>query len=360
MAVRVQNGRHAWWLATVLAAVALPGVAAAPRGAATPAQAVSAVTPVRTALTRKLLATGSIHAWQEIVIAPEVGGYQVAEVRVEIGDRVKRGQVLARLSSELLQSQVDIARAGVKQAEAGLANTRAALNRGESIASSGALSRADLDALRANAIASEAAVATAQANLASAELRLRFTQVRASDDGIITARSVNVGQVVQAGTEIMRLLRQGRVEWRAEVPEADLREVRAGQKVQITTVNNLPLAGKVRSVAPTIQDSNRTGLIYVDVAGEGVRPGMFARGEILVGNAMALMVPVGAVLMQDGYNYVFVIGADSTVQRRRVSTGTTQGGQVEITAGLQESERIVASGVAFLSDRQRVNVRPST
>lgn len=363
MNCRSQRRRHAGWWLVVLASSSPTlglGAAAAPAASGSGAQAVTVAPPVRTALTRRLLATGSIYAWQEVVIAPEVGGYQVAEVTVEIGDRVRRGQVLARLSTELLQSQVDIARAGVRQAEAGQANVRAALSRGESIAVSGALSKADLDTLRANAIAAEASVATAQANLASAELRLRLTQVRAADDGVITARSVNVGQVVQAGTEIMRLLRQGRVEWRAEVPEADMRDVRAGQKVQITTVNGVPLTGKVRSVAPTIQSSNRTGLIYVDVAGPGVRPGMFARGEIEVGNAMALMVPLGALLVQDGYSYVFVLQDGGTVQRRRVSTGTTQAGQVEIVAGLQESERIVASGAAFLSDGQRVNVRPST
>lgn len=351
------------WLAAVLA-LAMPvlagtAMAAAPPTATTGGQAVNVISPARTALTRRLLATGSVFAWQEIVIAPEVGGYQVAAVNVEIGDRVKRGQVLARLSSELLQSQVDVTRAGVKQAEAGLVNSRAALNRGEAIAARGALSQADLDTLRANAIAAEAALATAQANLESAELRLRFTQVLAPDDGVITARTVNVGQVVQAGTEIMRLLRQGRVEWRAEVPEADMREVRAGQKVRITTVNGTALTGKVRSVAPTIQSNNRTGLVYVDVAGQGVRPGMFARGEIEVGNATVLMVPIGAVLVQDGYSYVFVLRADTTVERRRVSTGAMRAGQVEISAGLQDSERIVASGVAFLSDGQRVNVRPA-
>lgn len=357
--------QHGGWLTSVLAlamsvlagtaTAAIPGTDSVSGG-----QAINVVTPVRTALTRKLLATGSIFAWQEIVVAPEVGGYQVAAVNVEIGDRVRRGQVLARLSSELLQSQVDIARAGVKQAEASLANVRAALNRGETVAASGALSRADLDTLRANAIAAEASLATAQANLESAELRLRFTQVRAPDDGVITARTVNVGQVVQAGTEILRLLRHGRVEWRAEVPEADMREVRAGQKVQITTVNGGALTGKVRSVAPTIQSNNRTGLIYVDVAGQGVRPGMFARGEIVVGNDMALMVPIAAVAVQDGYSHVFVVRADSTVERRRVGTGVTQAGQVEIKTGLKESERIVASGVAFLSDGQRINVRPAT
>jgi RND family efflux transporter MFP subunit len=346
---------------TVLLALAGSGVSAAAQPAGTKpvaAQAVMALTPQRVDLTRRLLATGSIYAWQEIIIAPEVGGYQVAAVNVEIGDRVKRGQELARLSSQLLESQVDIARASVRQAEASLTNVKAALARGEAMATTGALSMADLDTLRANAISAEANLATAQANLQSAELRLRFTHVRASDDGIITARIVNVGQVVQAGTEMMRLLRQGRVEWRAEVPEADMRTVRAGQRVQVTTVEGSQLQGRVRSVAPTVQSSNRTGLIYVDIPSDGsARPGMFARGEIEVSRDKVLMAPLASVLVADGYSYVFVVRSDSTVERRRVQTGTTQGGQVELTQGLVDGESIVASGVAFLTDGQRVNLR---
>jgi RND family efflux transporter MFP subunit len=185
--------------------------------------------------------------------------------------------------------------------------------------------------------------------------------VRAPDDGVITARSAVVGQVVQAGTEMMRLLRQERVEWRAEVPEADLRAVRPGQKASIETSEGTALTGKVRSIAPTVQSGNRTGLVYVDIPSRGgARPGMFARGEIEVGQAKVLMVPLGAVLVQDGYSYVFLLRDDSTVQRRRVQTGAIQGSQIEITSGLEGRERLVDSGVAFLSDGQRVSVTPGT
>ena len=343
-------------LCTLLLAAPLPAAQpAAPKAAL---QAVAAVTPVATKLGRKLVATGSIFAWQEVIIAPEVGGYQVATMKVEIGDRVKKNQELATLSSGILESQVTIAEASVKQAEASLANARAAQGRGEQMSASGNFARADLDTLRSNAIAAEAALATAQANLDAAQLRLRYTHVRAPDDGVITARSAVVGQVVQAGTEMMRLLRQGRVEWRAEVPEADLRTVKAGQDVSIMTSEGVELSGKVRSVAPTVQSGNRTGLVYVDLpARSGARPGMFARGEIETGSAPALMVPLASILVQDGYSYVFQIGADGTVRRLRVQTGVIQDSQVEITSGLKGGERLVASGVAFLSDGQRVEVK---
>jgi HlyD family secretion protein len=344
--------------ATLLAAPPIT-LAAPPARPAASGQAVTATLPQLAQLTRRLVATGSVFPWQEIIIAPEVGGYQVAAVNVEIGDTVKKGQVLARLSSELLQSQVEISRASVAQANATLANARAALHRGETLSTSGGLSGADLDQLRSNAIAAQAGVSTAQANLDSAELRLRFTRVTAPDDGVITARSANIGQVVQAGTEMLRLLRRNRIEWRAEVPEADLALVRAGQKVDITTAAGVKLGGAVRSVAPTVQSNNRTGIIYVDIdapAGADARPGMFARGEIAVARAEALLVPLGSIVVQDGYSYIFVIRANGTVERRRVQTGGVQGSAIEVTSGLAASDRIVDRGAGFLSDGAPIRI----
>jgi HlyD family secretion protein len=352
------GARSSWAIFLSLAAVACH--AAAPAEPQKVAQAVQVAAPTIADLTRTLLATGSVQAWQEVIIAPEVGGYQVSAVNVEIGDSVKRGQLLARLSSDLLESSAQIARASVMQANAALANAQAALDRGEMMASKGALAAADLDTLRANHIAAQAGVATAKANQGAADLRVRLTRVLAPDDGIITARTVNVGQVIQAGTEILRLLRKGRVEWRAEVPEADMRQVQAGQKVAITTVEGTNLAGTVRSVAPTVQSANRTGIVYVDIPGIApVRPGMFARGEIALNHSAALLVPLASVLVQDGYSYVFVLRDDATVQRRRVHTGVVQASLIEIADGLTAAERVVASGVAFLTDGQKVTVRPS-
>ncbi|MCC7463830.1 MAG: efflux RND transporter periplasmic adaptor subunit [Gammaproteobacteria bacterium] len=349
-------------LSSLLGAVLLAVTGAAPAAnpaAAAAGLAVTAARPQLAPLTRRLVATGSIFPWQEIIIAPEVGGYQVAAVHVEIGAAVRKGQVLARLSAELLQSQVEISRAGLEQASATLVNAQAALKRGEALVVSGSLSSADLDQLRSNAVTAQAGVATARANLDSAELRLRFTRVTAPDDGVITARSANIGQVVQAGTEMLRLLRRNRIEWRAEVPEADLAAVRPGQKVDMTTAAGVQLSGSVRSVAPTVQSSNRTGIIYVDIdvpAGRDARPGMFARGAIAVARTEALMVPLASVVVQDGYSYVYVIRGDNTVERRRVRTGAVQGAAIEVSDGLGASERVVERGAGFLSDGATIRV----
>ena len=141
---------------------------------------------------------------------------------------------------------------------------------------------------------SRAGVESAKADLDTSQLRLKFTNVTAPDDGVITARTVTVGQIAQAGTEMLRLLRNGRIEWRGEVPEARLSRAQAGQPVSISTADGAVVTGTIRVVAPTIQAGNRTGLVYVDLPpNERLRPGMFARGEIeICAGALAFTVPL--------------------------------------------------------------------
>jgi RND family efflux transporter MFP subunit len=299
-----------------------------------------------------------VYAWQEIVVGPEVGGYRVAAVNVEVGDRVRKGQELVHLAEDLLASDVASKRANLEQAQASLENAESAYRRAHSLSGSGALSQSDLDKLRAEELAARARVAVSTAELQASDLRLRHTRVTAPDDGVITARSVNVGQVAQVGTEMLRLLRKGRVEWRAEIPESRIREIRVGQHVKLTTADGAQLDGKVRTIAPTIESSTRAGLVYVDIPSTGgaARPGMFARGEILLGESAAGMVPLSSVVTQDGYTYVFVVNDQQLVVRRRVETGAVRDKQIEILGGVQPGERIVDKGAGFLKDGDRVRV----
>jgi RND family efflux transporter MFP subunit len=313
--------------------------------------------PIRNeAITRSVLATGSIHPWQEVVIGPEVGGYRVSAVLVDVGDNVKKGQVLVRLSSDLLEAEVDSRRAAVRSAEADHLNASASLRRGETIKSSGALSDADLDRLRAEQIAAQARVETAQSELRTAELRLKYTSVTSPDDGVVSSRTVSVGQIAQAGTEMLRLLRQRRVEWRAEVPEALLGQIKPGQVVNLTSADGSQIEGKVRAVAPTVSLSNRTALIYVDIHSGNARPGMFARGSIDIGKGDALLVPAPSVVMQDGYSYVFVLKPGDTVERRRVQAIGVRGPDIEVTSGVAAGEIIAVKGAGFLKDGDTVTV----
>lgn len=307
-------------------------------------------------LVRTIPATGSMFPWQEVIIGAEVGGYRVAAVLVDVGSRVKKGQELVRLAADMLQADVDSKRAALRSAEASLTNATAALRRGESVATSGALSQADLDMLKAEHVAAQARVETARSDLTTSELRLQYGTVRAPDSGTITSRTVSAGQIAQAGTEMLRMLRQDRVEWRAEVPEALLSRVKAGQSVEVTAVDGSVLKGTVRTVAPTVQTTNRTGLVYVDINGGNARPGMFARGEIAAGTGPGLLVPVASVVMQDGYSYVFVVKDGNVVERRRIEQAGVHGSQLEVSQGVEAGDVIAVQGAGFLKDGDTVAI----
>jgi HlyD family secretion protein len=309
-----------------------------------------------TQVARTVTANGTVHPWQEVIVGAEVGGYRVAAVNVDVGDRVKQGQELARLADDLLSADVSSKRANVQQAQATFENAAAAHRRAVSLSVSAALSQSDVDRLRSEELAARARVVVAQADLDAAELRLRYTRVTAQDDGIISSRTVAVGQIAQVGAEMFRMVRKGRVEWRAEIPEARMREIKIGQTVRLTMADGVSVSGKVRTISPTIESSTRAGLVYVDISGVSVRPGMFARGEIVLDRTEANMTPIASVVIQDGYNYVFVLKDDNTVERRHVETGLVQGDLIEIVSGVEMRERIVEKGAGFLKDGDRVNV----
>lgn len=292
---------------------------APPAPAARPALTVTVTTGRIETVPLELRATGDIVGWQEAVIAPEIGGYRVEDVLVDAGDHVRKGQELVRLSTALLGAEVASRAAALSQAEADERNAAAALRRGEAIVAAGALSAAELDRLQSVEAAAAARVEAARAEHAASRTRLGLARIRAPDDGVITSRKAAVGQVVQVGTELLRFLRRGRLEWRAEIPEGQVGLVEAGQHASVVTPRGRVVEGTVRRVGPWVQASDRSAIAYVDLDAAGdVVSGMFGSGRIRLGERRGLMVPTAAVVNQDGYSYVFVLGLENRVERRLV------------------------------------------
>lgn len=307
--------------------------------------------------TRYLNLNGVVSAWQEVIIAPEVGGYRVEDVLVDVGDEVSKGQELVRLSSALLEAERASRAATLKQREAQAENARLAFERAKTIAAQQMLSAADLDRLNSEWLAAAAGVEAAKADLDAAELRLRFTRVVAPDAGVILARNVTVGQLAQVGSEMLRLLRQNRVEWRGEVPESSLPQLQPGMAVLVTSADGREHQGSIRMVSPSVNEATHNGLVYVDIASDdALRPGMFARGRIELAREQALVVPLASLVSSDGYNYVYVVGDDRRVSRQMVQTGVIQGNAIEVVGGLRTGTTIVTSGAGFLKDGDLVNV----
>lgn len=330
-----------------------PAQGAQPR----PALAVNTVRPERAPMALQLPANGNVAAWQEASIGAESNGLRLAEVRVNVGDVVRAGQVLAVFATETVQADVAQARASLMEAQSSAAEAAANDERARTLQATGALSAQQIQQYATAGQTAQARVEAAQAVLRVQQLRLAHTRVLAPDDGVISARSATVGAVVGAGTELFRMVRKGRLEWRAEVTSSDLPRIRTGAKARVTAASGVQVEGKVRMVAPTVDPQTRNALVYVDLpAHPDIRAGMFARGDFLLGERSTLTVPQSALVVRDGFSNVFEVAEGSRVVMRRVQAGQRVGDRVEVLSGLDANATVVARGGAFLNDGDLVRV----
>jgi len=348
-------------LACVLAATVLPpatSLAAKEAPVVAPSLTVTTTLVTMEKWPVALAASGSIEPWEEAIIGAEVNGQRIASLLVNVGDRVRKGQVLARFADDFLTADLAQAEAALDEATAREAQARANADRAATVRESGALSPQEQDQYAAAARSAAAQVKSARARRDAAALLLRKANVVAPDAGVISSRSAAMGAVVPAGTELFRLIRQERLEWRAEVAEAELSRVKRGGKARLRTAQGVELAGTIRSVSPKVDARSRTALAYVDLPGAAAKTaaGTFATGRLLLGENAALTLPQAAVVMRDGFGYVYVLGADDRVRRVRVETGRRLGDHMEVVSGLTAGVRVVNEGAGFLNDGDKVRV----
>ena len=341
------------------AAEAAQAKASAARSAR-PSLSVQVVQPEQANWPLELSANGAIAAWQEAVVGAELSGLRLDAVLVNVGDRVRKGQVLATLAGEAVRADIQNAQASLQEAQALAAEAKSNADRARHLRAADAISAQEAQRSLTSEQTALARVESAKAQLAAQELRGRQTRVVAPDDGVISARSATVGAVVQPGVELFRLIRQSRLEWRAELPSADLVRVQPGMKAVATPPGGQPVEGRVRMVAPTVDGGTRNGIVYVDLPASamqaGARAGVFAAGKVAVGQAGGLTVPQTAVLLRDGFSYVFVVESQQSVRQVKVKVGRRQGERIEVLEGLKEGMQVVAAGVAFLADGDTVRV----
>jgi len=304
-----------------------------------------------------LSANGNITAWQEAIIGAEAGGLRLEEVRANVGDHVRKGQVLARLQSDTLGAELEQSRASLQEAEASQAEAAANAERARQLQTSGAMSAQQINQFLTGERTAQARVAVLKAKIKADEIRLDQTRIVAPDDGSISARLATVGAVVQQGQELFRLIRKDHLEWRAELPSSDLHLLKPGMKATIFSASDTPVEGSLRMVAPSVDPLTRNGLVYVDITqAKDAKAGMFARGEIQLGLSGGLTLPQAAVQMRDGFHYVYRVGPDNKLTQVKVAVGRRVGDRIEISSGVDASHKIVASGVGFLADGDTVRV----
>jgi len=285
-------------------------VSAWPALAGQPASAVPAASSGRPALTvrtttlqedkwsRTLSANGSILPWQEAVITAQVQGLRISEVKVSIGDHVKKGQVLATLD---------------------------------------------------NLVAIGASPHTAQGRIV------------APDAGVISAAEATVGTLPQPGKELFRLIRQGKLEWHADLTADELMLLRRGMTARISVGEGRVISGKVRAISPAVDPKTRYGYALVSLPNaDGIVAGAFARGvfDISGGRKEVQTLPQSAVMRRGSATFVLLVGEDNRVHERTVRIGQRHGERVQVQSGLQPGEEVVEVGGAFLTEGDVVQVLP--
>jgi len=345
----------AWKL---LAGGAKPQAALADRGG-TPL--VSVIVPGAKPVTSSVTFTGAIAARYDMPIANEGDTGRIVAVYVEAGDKVKRGQLLARIDDSVLVQQVHRLEASLEQARAQAALSAAEYRRAEGVASAGALSAEDIEKRRATSVTDAANVKVVAAQLAEAEARLARTHIVAPVEGTVLTRHAEVGQIANPGGDpLFRLESGGEVEMRGQIAEQDLAQVKTGQAatVYLTGIER-PFTGQVRLLGAIIDPQTRLGDIRIRLQPDpALRPGAFARAVVDVARTQRPVLPQTAVMADSNGSYVLVVDGTGKVVRRAVRvSGTTDGGVI-IAEGLAGTERVVATAGGFLRDGETVNVAP--
>ena len=320
-------------------------------GPGRPALTVEVVKAVDRDIPRQIAASGTIAPWREVVIGVELSGLRVVSIDADVGQAVRRGEVLARLERGTLEADVAEAEAFLAEALASADAARVNADRARVLGSRSALSAREMDQLVTASATADARAESAKARLANSRRRLSYATVVAPDDGIISARTATAGQVVGSGSELFRMIAQGRVEWRAEVSERDYPAVSVGMSAQVQPIAGAAVAGTVRAVSPGLDPVTRRGVAYVDVPlTPELRPGMYVTGSLGLGSTRGQVVPLSAITTRDGSHYVFTLRDDRHVREIKVELGVTAEDWVEVLAGLPAGTPVVRSGGAFLRD----------
>jgi len=318
---------------------------------------VTVVVPGQSQVARVVTASGALAAHRDQPVGVAGEGGMVRAVLVDAGAWVRQGQTLATVDRSVqsqnaaqLEAQVQVARA-----DAALAQNE--YERSQALVGRGFVSKADLDRKKAARDAANARIRVAEANLNSMRAQIGRLDIRAPKSGLILARNVEVGQVVNPGSgALFRLAEGGDMEMRAQMSQQDLAFIRQGMTASVTPIGaDRSFAGKVWQVAPMINPQSRQGEVRISIAYDpAIRPGGFAEAKIEAGATTAPLLPQSAVLSDEQGNYVYVISSKNLVERRNVKVGSVSDQGVTVTQGITGQESVVLSAGPFLNPGQKV------
>ena len=324
---------------------------------------VTATAPGLSPVTATVSFTGTINARYDISIGTDGETGRVSAIYVEVGDHVKAGQLLAQIDETILRPQVERLAAALEETKANAALADAEYKRAQGVESAGALSKEDIEKRRSAAVTAAAEVRVAAAQLSEYQQRLGHTSVRAPAAGVILTRSVEVGQIATPGgsNALFRLAAGSEIEMRALVAEQDLPSLAVGQAASIfMTGVEKPFKGKVRLLGAIIDPQTRLGEARIALQPDPLlRPGAFARGEVVVGKGEKPILPQTAVQSDEKGAYVLIVNASNHLERRDVKAAETTEQGIVIASGLTGQEKVVMTAGGFLRVGEQVAVAPA-
>jgi len=331
-------------------------------------------------------ATGTVRARTAAVISSKVMAY-VRQVAVQVGDRVKEGQELVTLDAQDLDANVRRAeaaeaevRSAIPEADNGVAGAKANLDLAEStfkrmeeLASKKSISNQEFDEASAKRKSAQAAYDMACARrkqldskLAQVEQEIRaarimrdYTRIAAPFAGIVTAKSVETGNLAAPGAPLLTIEREGSYRLEASVDESKLPFVKTGQTVEIAfDALDRRSTARVSEIVPAVDAASRAYTVKIDLPSlPSVRSGMFGRAWFPMGTRQVLAVPAAAVVERGQLQSVLVID-DGVARNRLITTGRRNPAALEVLSGLSEGEQVVSPVPSGLPDGARVEVRP--
>lgn len=376
-------------LLLALAVTGLAGIAAAAETSAVPdpaavAPAVTVVPAIQRELVEEAVVTGTLVPRDEIMVSPEIEGFRITDLMVEEGARVEKGQVLARLSREMIETQEASNAAAIAKAEASIVQAQSQIVQSEAaeVEANLALERARalVKTGNATAVILEQRISTAQSNqgklaaargglqlaqveLASAKaqaaeiaVKRARTEIRAPESGIVNRRTARIGATATAiGEPLFRLIARGEIELEGEVPETAMPRLKVGDPARLDLIEGRTLAGRVRRIDPEIDRATRLGKVRISLAPDpALRIGAFARGRVEVARRTGVTVPLSAVLYRADGSANVLIARDGKVEARRIVPGLSAAGYLEVRSGIAADEAVVARASSFLRDGDRV------
>lgn len=376
-------------LLLALAVTGLAGIAAAAETSAVPdpaavAPAVTVVPAIQRELVEEAVVTGTLVPRDEIMVSPEIEGFRITDLMVEEGARVEKGQVLARLSREMIETQEASNAAAIAKAEASIVQAQSqivqseaaeveanlALERARALVKTGNATAVILEqristtqsnqgklaAARGGLQLAQAELASAKAQAAEIAVKRARTEIRAPESGIVNRRTARIGATATAiGEPLFRLIARGEIELEGEVPETAMPRLKVGDPARLDLIEGRTLAGRVRRIDPEIDRATRLGKVRISLAPDpALRIGAFARGRVEVARRTGVTVPLSAVLYRADGSANVLIARDGKVEARRIVPGLSAAGYLEVRSGIAADEAVVARASSFLRDGDRV------